>query len=949
MQELQKSIIVGLGRPCDGICRRVVELIGSRELADKKRYPEFLHEVLSIKEELSVERDKERETPDQPNSERNGETVYVQLTGEFERIKAECAEALQQAISRVSDKSKLTALRRQRGFEVKREIFFYVVSPLCDEYSKENLLDLLEMLHTISGKHHYFLTHGVFLLPDLFSSLGKEYDPQLYKARGYAALKELDHIMNNRSASPWEGRYPLDKIWLVDGWSSAGEFIPIDEMESLIAEAITSMVVDGILEKGSGSGIDEREIPDKEGQYKLYSSFGFSQLLFSKDELRQQLLSQVKEEFLTKYLLQQRSMDRNSVIVDVRRFIHHDLEIEDLKEEIQHDREGKSIAVPFAPKTDKELPAKRFVQGVKREANLYEREQLAESIGNLISRAEEVQEEKLAITLNRAAKTINAKRVNAHMSGICYSGVFYDGLLDQDQENPLLEGPLFEEKKNLLTLRRDYEDLMENELGMESCREELKKVETRLGEKDQELSILEEEIASLQHKLEEYNPAAQEVGEEPTVQEKAHDKERAALEGELERLEEEKDGIKSEIERLGEEQQVLQHKIALINKIWEDDETRISIFRKVDEEGRLNIEQVEQELISTEDRLAETEQELEELSAGSRIRLRDLLLVYPAAALAGLLIDASIFLGAGWLSIPQFLEAMIKARWGGLAIALGYLVWAAWRYYTEILKQISLRKREAERLRGELNSLKTSLVDAYQTFFTKHIDIRTYEMAINKVLRGIIQGATAHREKIEAFLDHCETRAEELRSESFVYPESVARTSVISDKDSSFFFDLVVGDEIDKEFERLFTQTEEGGLAEFVEDSEGGFTKLGTEIAAIGQKYLDKLDEISIDEIIFDHWQDLHEKIPPEDRLASLLTVTPFVELQAPPGDDKIEEIYSIGVEDVDSSRLEGLIESARVRPQLFSHHDKTKIIAFCRTTNFSMRYLTQLEFYREA
>jgi hypothetical protein len=187
----------------------------------------------------------------------------------------------------------------------------------------------------------------------------------------------------------------------------------------------------------------------------------------------------------------------------------------------------------------------------------------------------------------------------------------------------------------------------------------------------------------------------------------------------------------------------------------------------------------------------------------------------------------------------------------------------------------------------------------------------------------------------------------------FEYPETLASISVLTAQDVGFFFELFLPDGVEKEIERFFRDPASGRLlSAYVRDHEDGFQTLENSIDALAQKNFHKrVDEMSIEALIFDHYNSLHERIAPDSRLASFNKLLPFVQVREPAGEEKIEQIYSVGLANALESKTRKTLEVSEANQvfSFFSHQDNSKIIVLCQTTNFSARYLTQLKFYKEA
>ncbi|MCK4417551.1 MAG: hypothetical protein KAV99_05240 [Candidatus Latescibacteria bacterium] len=994
---LQKAIVIGLGKSGMQIAEQVTESIRSRTMNDNLPYPSFLYRELGAvyKNALSKKQPHgdilEIEIPKRASPKDIIEKFHIQ--------ESHFADKLQRAMNNVLDYEALDRLRQERGFDVQEGIDVYIISPTCDHYARFLIFDVVRVINITAGDSPVRLS-GVFLMPDLFSptalhsedvhrteedngekllqsnqNAGKEkdgdeeeFDPQLYKARAYATLQEVEYWLDDPAKITPDVRHPFKHVWLVSAYNKQGHFLGnLERLSPVLADALTSVISDGIIYQDPIGQLSQAGSRDEKGMGKFYSSLGFAQRLFPREILKKQLTNMWIQEFLLPRVLpgDDKRHDRRKVMLGVSRFIHQSSGLEDLTSRITHEADGGAIIRGFRSEAAKEQSALDFIGTLERESDEYEKgpggRQDIEY--RLNTRCEEVKQEELDKILNKERELVDSSDED-----LAYVLAFYDELLNKGEESPYSEGePLIDELTNLDPVRSTYRNETEDLLGKSKISQELGEIEDQpeIHEVEEQIDELNREIEEVHKELvyqerdieiaegiqtEEEGPEGGTSSEnEETNLEFPEVRERlATLIEEKERLEEmvaEKRGIRA----------ALNAKLEKIQKIWSNRNLKKEVFSDFIAEKKNNIERQCKVLENTEQELIEAKRKLPELKEDRNAQGWWLLVYLPGAAVAGIVLTVLGFLlrdlvaGDTALLIPR-LNVLGKLWISGVVGVVIYYAWVLHKWYSENWKKVLLQIHAIETLGQDLSNKKTNLRESYAEFHKAYLDVQVYDL-VTDMLDDTFEAVAANRNRVEMFLKACMEAYGVTQRAEITYPRSLSRSSIINSDDAPFFFSMCIEQDIEIEIDKFFNSfTNFPALSNYALRGDEGWSPLENNLSLyMSTRFESKLAGMNIERLIFYEYNKLSNSQPPSARLASLVTLSPFLKLRELAGRDRIQLLYSVGVQDVQNSEITKFWEGKRNLPTFFSHNDSSKITAFCRTSNFSLRSLSQLDYYERA
>lgn len=925
MLSLQKAIIVVLGELGVQIEEPLTRLLSARKLSDSQEYPAFLYDIITLGSPFKTN----AKTPTKANSKKltqvsnDGGSITL---ADLKATEQAFAQRLLSGIRKVTHAQKINLLRVNRGILVKPELYFYILTPVCDDVGRFLFYNIVKTIHRVCRPAFPpFQVQALLLMPDIFAVEETAENPMLPNARAYAFLQEFEQIMNNKVPSPpWGENYPLQRVWLIDAYNQQGNFVgTIDTMKWTIAEVLTSIIVDSVLDLTEGA--DAGQIQDGYGKRKFYSSFGAMQLLFPKNLLLQQLTNRVLLQALNQMVTPE-GASRDEIVVSTRLFVNQRLQTDQLAEKVCYDQEGKALISDFISETSKELDVRSFISELGHEAQAYEMSDLDENKLRLFRRATQLIQEKATIIDSEIDRLINDPE-----KGIIHSLAFADELLGRGEQSPFLKGDTIEPQKNLLTIKQNFLTRMERLLGLggEDIRVRVNEIETELIGINMALAKREEELQHLNE-----SPATQ-PWEKKTVEENIN-------------------SLKQQLEGLEQTKRNLQKKLELRDQIWDREDIRQEAIRKAIEEKEIAIEEQKKVLLTNQDEINKLYQDLIEIGERSRQLLAHYFIYYPVAIILGIVLAAVVvWWGAGeisgisWWSLYLLLTLLLGLRLLPIMLIVN-LVLAARSYRREVTIPRHDKYKRIEDLEHEIDSQKSELREKYKELFQAHLDIYIHERIIRDILPSLLETIEGAYQRAKGFLEDCKNLIQRFSSEVIPYPESLTRMSVISIDDDKFFLGLLFPEGVEGMIDRFLTERGQA-LSDYVKEGDKGLERLKKEMAEwVSEKSRGILTPVSIEDIIFDHYNQLNTAVPPENRMAPLQTLTPFLQVVTPPGEERVTVMHAIGVEEVDRSRLQKAF-TGTTEPVYWSHYDNSMISAFCWTNNFSQSYIGRLSLYQEA
>jgi len=279
-----------------------------------------------------------------------------------------------------------------------------------------------------------------------------------------------------------------------------------------------------------------------------------------------------------------------------------------------------------------------------------------------------------------------------------------------------------------------------------------------------------------------------------------------------------------------------------------------------------------------------------------------------------------------------------------------YYAWALSKWYSESWKKVRLQIDAIEALSQDLSNKKTKLRESYAELHKAYLDVQVYDL-VTDMLDNVFEAVVTNRNRVETFLKACMEAYGATQRAKITYPRSLSRSSIINSDDAPFFFSVCIEHDIKAEIDKFFNSFANfPALSNYALRGDEGWSHLENNLSSyMGTRFESKLAGMNIEKLIFYEYNKLSNPQPPSARLASLVTLSPFLKVREFAGRDRIQLLYSVGVQDVQNSEITRLWEGKRNQPAFFSHNDSSKITGFCRTSNFSLRSLSQLDYYERA
>ena len=943
MKQAQRAITIGIGSSSEDICENLNQLLEKREMDDGEPYPSFLYDIFALEDGDGAGSG----TLSLGKPDFKGEESFEELSSED--FQEEFSRHLRRGIEQISEASKIAQLKASREIAVREEIQFFLLVPTSTLPGHENFFRVLKIIHEVCNERALpFQVRAFLLMPELLPSDARE-GSQEDGARTYATLMELEHIMNDRASSPWNDNFPLDDIWLIDKYNDNKESVgDLSELSVSLAEATASMIVEGVI-------IDDHKGADLKEQGFFYSSFGFTQLVFPRSILREQIIDKTEEKLLSNHVLRgEETPSLDEVVIKVRRFLKNDLQAGDFLERVQHDADGKDLLPSFQYEVNEELDPDDFVQAVEEESEAHEDKVDATKI-KLLERAREVKEKVL-----QTIRIHTDDLIDSHKNGLYQALAFYDELLGEGEESNYTGGKLLEERRNLRTYFNDYKDEMREVLGLAKVEEDLDSLEERIRDKKEALKDCEQRVEKLEKEL---GGSKQKDGENGGQEGSSGEGNKSAPSNSapssrptsgskkesLEALRDRLKRLKSDLTNLKSERKETREILSFLDGSWDETENKKALIKRRKKRKREEIRKTKEELLETDGELEGINRELSELKEAGGEFSSAWFVRYPAILIGFFaLLGIGLFLADSFSSLtisnlPSYLGA------SSLIVLSIYYGWRGVKYYDKFFSRMRELRAKKTKLQEKINNLRSEFIDQYRSFYNWVLQVWSYERLTSDVMSELVRTIKRDRVTIESFLNNCKEFHQKLNEKEYRYPETLSRTSIITEDDWGIFLPLLTANDWREEASNFFQKY---AISEYSRDGAEGVESLRTVASEFAvDRFENNVESISIEELMFDFNDKLSQQTSPENQLTSLLTVAPFLSIRSSAGQGNVKKLYDVGVEDADSSRITNheILKSLSVSPNFFSHYDNSKILASCRTTNFSISCIARLPALRQA
>lgn len=821
---------------------------------------------------------------------------------------------LERALNHVNDALAISQISRERGLSVAQPISLYIVVSSCDKTGSKHFMEVLELIHRICrGNQLLYQAHAFILLPGLFENR-EDLDPQLLRARAMVALSQLRYVMSHRSAPPWEDNTPLNTIWLIDARNERGEFVGyLNQALDMISEMILGSAtgdLEGFYPQGGSAVEDER----------FFSSFGYIQLELPLGSLERWLIEKFVSHVLERQVLRRERIDSNEVLLAVKQFCHDErFTLQGLLTRLERKPDGSSILIPFVAEIEVPLPPVAYVEALEQQARAYENG----PVWLQAKRALHHQSQEVFKELSELVHARIGELMDTHPSGIFYAQAFLEELVGKGENSQLVEGPRLDIPTNLQSRRQELLERLFQDLGVPKYREELRQLEVQIAHCNEELQLCEiqlqeqEEMASTGRKLSKAQIASQE-----------------ALRSKSQQLQDEK-------QRLEAKRNKLRDILSLANR----DELR----QRIEEERRSQLKEVEETLCQDGQELQVARQELIHLFEQRPHLVRRYFLHYPLALGAGIVVAILALIISGLIPLAKVLLSPLTWQFS-LLLMVGYFLWALWRFYQGVISRQQELDRRIRVLEQRIDASKLALRDGYYQLFRDLFIQHRDNVALN-CIQDLIEYC---EEKLKQLREFCETlrrQSFEEDKQSFQPEDSLTHIALLRPEHYGILLESLVGEDLDREARRCLDPNHDGvRLSSLTSAGEAGAKTLVDTLQGWGQKLVQrKLEGLGVEELLWaEPFARLRSrlKLAPHGIIRLLTSIASAIQLQDSAG-ASITQYQAIGVPDAQRSWLREHLAGHNC--VLFSHHDPSRLIAFCVTSRFTLGALSQLNFYQDA
>ncbi|HEX2077427.1 MAG TPA: tubulin-like doman-containing protein [Longimicrobium sp.] len=321
MTKLHPSIVIGLGESGADIVRQVAELVGSLDQADLTALTRTL--TLTAQGLHGLDAGGEPNGPEGIELALDGEARpgvwsanYQALVAESGRIK----QRVERAVYEVRSFSRGVGIER-RSIQVGSDVTVYLVASLADPVGSAGLIPMLANIHDLFGRSlqgMHARVQLVLLSHDLLPE-GPGATP-LLKARAYASMQELEFAFDGRLGLT----YPIraDLVWLLSSRNEENLFLGgYAQLVPVIAHQMLVMLRGEVL--ADLSSVQHTLADVTMERARRYSTFGFSQLSFP----REQLLARATDGMVARTLaelpvLAERRIGAGELSGEVERFVY---------------------------------------------------------------------------------------------------------------------------------------------------------------------------------------------------------------------------------------------------------------------------------------------------------------------------------------------------------------------------------------------------------------------------------------------------------------------------------------------------------------------------------------------------------------------------------------------------------------------------------------------------
>jgi hypothetical protein len=901
MMAIQRAVVVALDPAARKVSREITTRLADYRLADGLPFPDNLWQEIWITDSADKQA-REGTTGAEAELSPTEKLSLADLGAGLDAFSDAFCLGVLNTVQLDADQY----LRTSRAFDPRPKVSFYLVGSLWESSFQPAILRALEAIHSRPegrGGSDVFL---VLLLPELGQTeAGGAEEAQVRRARAFAALREIESLVQETAGTPWEDWFPVDRVWICGGQDYNGRGLGnLEAVSRLLGEGIATLISENALEyQATSGGTDPRETRDSLGNARYYGSIGFAQLTFPREALRAKLFERVRTRVYEDYILRNARLVSDELVITARSFLTNELSLQTVADRLKQTSAGDRIVSDFAfPEVD-EGATEDFLGRIDSAVEEYREKPLAAAKLAFMERADGIADELTVKTQGLFRRWIDDPGYGpVQTSALAGEILGESGLSTREDRRPI--------GHFMCTYRCELDGLLSLQRSLAAEPDVTFPEEGRDGGSASRLAT----------------PAA--IGaplDAPSTGE-------------------------------GEDWADIGNAEGLTSEGAEVDRRR-TVFEEIDRLGHVVVAGAVAALRTLDRTRAETRRQIEHLRDRIGGIILRLLVWQPALALLGYGFSA-----LGWHLVNQH-----DPRYGGIAtflhIVFGddrwqfhvlgsglYLALAAWEYMRLVwLPLRRLLRQEGELHRQELAQRQVVVRD-WRQFFSTHMQARTFDHAIG-LLQKVTENVGGLRSRIDSFIEtaRCAIQAVAI-GEGQTAP---ATREVISTSEDIEYFESICFDRpIPEEVEPVFLP-EKGGASlsdlvwrggDCVADLERGIR------AFFDERFDSRLGRLSIEELLMEHWEHIHPSVSPQRRASEVFALSPFVQLESPPGEPKVGQNYTVGIYQGEQSRFIDFLGEAPPFPfTVFPCSSRERILIFCQTASFSVASLAKLRSYRQA